>query len=296
MNLRVDAITGSRDVLGTLHALFELTKPGITRMVLATTFLGAVIAPGAVDTGRLLLALVGMALVVGSANALNMYLEGDVDALMARTRNRPIPSGRIEPEAALRFGAALAGLGLPALALVNPTTALLGAFALVSYVWMYTPLKRVSSAAVYVGALPGAIPPLMGWTAMTGAVSAGGLALFAILFVWQIPHFHAIAIFRCGEYERAGLRVLPVTDGLEYTKFSIVALLILQLFVSALPAFTGLAGTGYLVAALALGSAYLGWGLWGLRRDAGAKWARSLFFLSMPYLLAIYGALVLGAL
>jgi protoheme IX farnesyltransferase len=278
-------------------ALFQLTKPGVTRMVVMTTWCGAAMAPGPItDHARLFWALVGTALVVASASALNMYLEADVDALMARTRNRPIPSGRVAPEAALWFGIALAFAGVPVLALlVNPLTAFIGVFALLSYVLVYTPMKRISPLAVWVGAVPGAAPPLMGWTAMTSSVSFGAIAVFLLMLVWQIPHFHAIAIFRSGEYRRAGLRVLPVERGLDYTKFSIVALLILQLFVSALPAFAGLGGLPYVVVATVLGVVYIAWGLVGLRKSAAAPWARSLFAASIPYLLVLFGALVIAS-
>jgi len=294
---RLLARVQTSDAAVPLSALFQLTKPGVTRMVVMTTWCGAAMAPGPVtDYPRLFWALVGTALVVASASALNMYLEADVDALMARTRNRPIPSGRIAPETALWFGIALAFAGLPILALlVNTVTACIGAFALLSYVLVYTPLKRISPLAVWVGAVPGAVPPLMGWSAMTSSISFGAFAVFLLMLVWQIPHFHAIAIFRIGEYRRAGLRVLPVERGLDYTKFSIVVLLILQLFVSALPAFAGLGGLPYIVVAAGLGAIYVAWGLVGLRKSAGAPWARSLFAASIPYLLALLGALVLAS-
>ena len=285
------------DTAALATALFQLTKPGVTRMVIMTTWCGAAMAPGPIaDYRRLVWALLGTALVVASASALNMYLESDVDALMARTRNRPIPSGRISSETALWFGIGLALVGLPMLALlVNTVTAAIGAFALLSYVLVYTPMKRVSPLAVWVGAVPGAAPPLMGFAAMTGSVSFAAFAVFLVMLVWQIPHFHAIAIFRAGEYRRAGLAVLPVERGLDYTKFSIVLLLILQLFVSALPAFAGLGGLPYVIVASVLGAFYVGWGLVGLRKSAGAPWARSLFAASIPYLLALLGALVVAS-
>ena len=276
-----------------LGALVQLTKPGVTRMVVATTFIGAAAVPGPLgDWATVAFALLGTALVVGAANALNMVLEADVDALMERTRDRPIPSGRLSPEAGLATGVALAAVGLAVLAArVNWTTAALGALALAVYVLAYTPLKRVTPFAVWVGAVPGAVPPLLGWTSVTGEIGAAGLSLFLLLLVWQIPHFHAIAIFRSADYERAGLRVLPVVHGLEHTKLSIAVLLVLQLFASALPAFLGLGGVPYLAVATVLGAGYLAWGLAGLRRGAGARWARTLFFLSMPYLLGVLGAL-----
>lgn len=283
-----------RDARAFVRALIELSKPRITRMVLVTTAAGAAMAPGALsDWSRLFWAMIGTALIVASANALNMYLEGDVDALMSRTRGRPIPSGRLEPEVALWFGAGLAAMGLPVLEfLVNPATAFVGGFALLSYVLVYTPMKRFSSLAVWIGAIPGAAPPLMGWTAMTGSLSAAAVSVFLLMFIWQIPHFHAIAVFREDEYTRAGLKVLPAERGLVWTKRTIVLLLVLQLAVSALPAFFGLGGLPYVVAAVVLGVAYLGLGLTGLRSSAGARWARTLFFASMPYLLVLFGLLV----
>ena len=266
-------------------------------MVLVTTACGAAIAPGRIrDYGKFGWALLGTSLIVAAANALNMYLEGDVDALMARTRGRPIPSGRLAPETALWFGTGLAFIGLPILDfLVNPLTAFIGGFSLLSYVLVYTPMKRVSSLAVWIGAVPGAAPPLMGWTAMTGTLSVPGLSLFLLLFIWQIPHFHAIALFRTEEYRRAGLVVLPAARGVNYTKRAIVVLLALQLAVSALPPLVGLGGRAYVVVASVLGAVYFGWGLAGLRPSAGPKWARSLFFASLPYLLVLYGVLVASA-
>lgn len=286
-----------REVTTFLGILVELTKPSVTRMVLATTWCGAVIAPGKLtDYERLAWAMLGTGLIVGAANALNMYLEEDVDARMTRTRERPLPSGRAHPDLALWFGLVLGFSGLPILDyLVNPLTAFVGGLALLSYVLAYTPLKRLSHVAVWVGAIPGAAPPLMGYTAMTGRLDLPGLSLFLLLFIWQIPHFHAIAIYRVAEYRRAGLEVLPNARGLEYTKRAIAVLLVVQLLVSWLPVTAGLGGPLYAAVALTLGAAYLGFGLYGLRERAGARWARALFFASMPYLLALLGVLVATA-
>ncbi len=149
----------------------NLTKPNITTMVLLTTGGGIWLAPGSISWGRVLIALLGTTLVVGAANTLNCYIERDSDKFMARTKNRPLPAGRMNPQAALFFGLALALTSVPALVwLVNPVTGLLGAAALVSYVWVYTPMKRVSPKALLVGAVPGAVPPLLGWTAVTGRI------------------------------------------------------------------------------------------------------------------------------
>jgi heme o synthase len=289
-------VIAPREVFATLTALVQLTKPGVTRMVLATTWCGAAIAPGKLRLDLLAWTLVGTALVVGAANALNMYVEADVDALMSRTRGRPIPSGRISAEVALSFGLVLAFLGIPVLDwLVNPLTAFVAGLSLLVYVLAYTPMKRLSPIAVWVGAVPGAVPPLLGWTSQTGAIGIGGLSLFLVLFVWQVPHFHAIALFRMDEYRRASLKILPVTRGISYTKWSMVAVTALGLAVSALPALAGLGGMTYRVAAIALGAPYFVLALYGLSPNAGAKWARSFFFASMPYLLGLFVALVVGS-
>jgi len=292
----VQSAAAGRDVPGLLLSLVQLTKPRVTRLVMVTMLCGALAAPGSVDLMRLVLALLGTALVVGAANALNMYLERDIDAHMDRTRDRPIPAGRLAPELALWFGIALAIPGLSVLALlVNPLTSLFAAVALLSYVLVYTPLKRVTPFALHVGAVPGAIPPLLGWTSMTNSVSAPALAMFALLFVWQLPHFVAIAIFRQTEYERAGLKVLPAVQGLARAKRVLFGYSLLLLAVSVLPYFMGFAGVFYLVLALFLSAAFAVYSALGLRDSAGPVWARRLFFASMPYLVAVFGALVASA-
>lgn len=282
-----------QDLAATLRALGELIKPGVTRLVLLTTAAGALIAPGSVDALGLAVALLGTGLVVGGANALNMYLERDSDAEMERTRQRPLPSGRLTPDVALWFGVSLAALGLPVLAfMATPMAALLAAVAFASYVFVYTPLKRVLGASLHVGAVPGAIPPLIGWASMTGSLDLGALTLFAILFVWQLPHFLAIAIFRQPDYERAALRVAPPAHARGRTKRWIALYAALLLPVTALPTLAGLASFSYLAVAESAGALFFAYSLAGLRAAAGERWARSLFFLSMPYLVVVYGALV----
>jgi len=215
---------------------------------------------------------------------------------MSRTRGRPIPSGRISGDVALLFGMVLAFVGIPVLdLLVNPLTAFISGLSLLIYVLAYTPMKRLSTLAVWVGAVPGAVPPLLGWTSQTGAIGIGGMSLFLVLFVWQVPHFHAIALFRMDEYRRASLKVLPVTRGIPYTKWTMVAVTAVGFAVSALPALAGLGGTAYRVAAIALGVPYFALALFGLSPSAGPKWARYFFFASMPYLLGLFVALVVGS-
>jgi protoheme IX farnesyltransferase len=283
----------ARDESSLFAAFVQLSKPRVTRMVVLTMWCGAMVAPGAVDLVTLIVALAGTAAVVAAANTFNMVLERDLDARMERTRSRPIPAGRIAPEIALAFGVALAVVGLTSLAvLVNPLTALLAAVALFSYALVYTPLKRVTPYALHVGAIPGAIPPVLGWTSMTGSLAMPAIALFAILFVWQLPHFVAIAIFRQGEYEAAGIRVLPAVRGLPAARRAIVVYSTVQLLVSLVPWAIGFVGPAYLALAVPLGVAYLAHGVWGLRHASGPRWARALFFASMPYLVLIVGSLV----
>jgi len=282
--------------------LVALTKPRVKAMVLLTTAGGLWLGArhgGAdvhVDRWTWIWALLGTALVVGGANALNMYLERDSDGLMARTARRPLPSGRLSPKVALGFGLALSIASVPVLVLgVNATTAMLAVLANLLYVLAYTPLKRRTHWAVQVGAVPGAIPPLLGWTAATARVDLAGLALFAVLFTWQIAHFHAIALFRKGDYARAGLVVMPNVDGDDATRHAIVrwagATVVATL--SLLP--LGIAHQPYAVAAALLGAAWVAVCAVGLRKDATRQSARAAFFASLLHLTALFGALAIDA-
>ncbi len=275
------------------RALVELMKPGVTRLVMVTATCGALAAPRAMDWQRLVLGLIGTALVVGSANALNMYLEHDVDALMTRTASRPLPSGRVSPSLALRFGLLLGALSLPLLTFgVSPVSGLLAALALVLYVAVYTPLKRVTEYALHIGAVPGAMPPLIGYTAVTGELGIEGLLLFAILLVWQLPHFGAITVFRREEYARARLKVVSVQRGVSGARRFIVWHSLLLLAVSLLPTVLGRVGWGYFAVAALSGLVFVLYALFGARSQPTEKWARRQFFLSMPYLVVLYVALV----
>jgi protoheme IX farnesyltransferase len=276
--------------------MFELTKPRVLALVMVTMACGAFIAPGPPAPWTLVLAFLGTALVVGSANALNMYLERDTDALMTRTRRRPLPSGRMQPEIALWFGVGigLAGLGVLIIG-VSWLCAALTLLALLSYVLAYTPLKRVTPLALQVGAIPGAIPPLIGWASVTGSISFQGFTLFLILFVWQLPHFLAISVFRQAEYERAKMQVLPAVRGLRATKRAIAGYSILLVLVTLLPLFLNMAGWVYGLVAGAAGVAFVAYAFRGLRPSAREVWSRALFLASMPYLVVVFGALVASA-
>ncbi len=277
-------------------SLIQLTKPGVAGLVMVTALCGALVAPQPHPVATLLIALFGTALVVGAANALNMVIERETDALMTRTRTRPLPSGRMSVELAVGFAAVLALVGLPLLALrVNMTAALLTAAALGSYVLVYTPLKQASPIALLVGAVPGALPPLIGYASMRGDLGAEAWALFAILFVWQLPHFLAIAIFRREEYARAGHRVLPVVKGVPAAKRAIVGYSALLVLVTLAPYALELVSLPYLVVAGVCGALFFSYALKGLAQSAGDAWAKRLFRASMPYLVIVMATFVVCA-
>ena len=280
--------------LAWFRAIVELAKPRITGMVIITFAGGLWLAPGQIAGWRAIMTLVGTALLVAASNTFNMYLERNFDPLMERTRDRPLPRAALSPETALAFGTLLACAAVPLVFLGgNLLTGILGLAALGSYVVVYTPLKRHSGMALFVGAVPGALPPLMGWTAVTGQLDAPGLALFAILFLWQIPHFLAIATYRANDYARAGFKVLPLAISTRATRVTIV------LFSVGLVAATialeplRVAGLGYLLCAALLGAVFIGWAAAGFRRAAANAWARSLFFYSIVYLTLLFVALVI---
>lgn len=274
-------------------ALFELTKPSITTLVMVTMVSGALAASVPIQATQLLLAMFATACVVGAANAFNMWMERDSDAFMTRTRRRPLPTGRLSPEMVLGFGTLLAVVGLTLLATsVSSLSALLGWLALCSYVLAYTPLKRVTTWSLHVGAVPGAIPPLMGWAAVTGSLSREAFALFAIMFVWQLPHFLAIATFRAPEYERAGLKVMPNVNGAAATERAIIFYSVLLGVVALVPWALGMAGLGYGITALVCSAAFIGCALQGRRSLPTNRWARRLFIASLPYLVVVFAAFV----
>ncbi len=287
----------SRGALAVARDLLALTKPRITTLVLATDAAGATLAPGHVAGRALALSLAGTALIVGSANALNMWWERDIDARMTRTRKRPLPAGRLSPDVALGFGLALAVVSVPMLFMVNVATGLLGLAALLSYVAVYTPLKRHTHLALLVGAVPGAIPPLLGWATVTGTVGLGGWLLFGVLFLWQIPHFAAITIFRAEDYGRAGLQVVSVQHGERAARETIALYAVLLVAATMLFVPFGLAGRYYLGAATGLGAAFLALSLRGLRvgpRFDTNRWAKRVFAFSVVYLPALLIALLVA--
>jgi protoheme IX farnesyltransferase len=270
--------------------MVALVKPRIMVMALLTAAGALSLAPGTANVPTALWLLAGTGLIVGAANALNMWLERDIDCLMARTKNRPLPQGRLQAQTALVFGGILGIAAIPALAMVNPITAALGLLALVLYVGVYTPMKQRSHWAVWVGGVPGAMPALMGWTAATGRIELAGLAVFGVLFFWQVPHFHAIAMYRQRDYEAAGLKTLPSTRGIAAARREIAIYLVVQVAVSFAPVALGVTGIPYLVTAAVLGVLVL---VQGLAGDGSTKWARNVFLASIVYLPLLFAVMVL---
>jgi protoheme IX farnesyltransferase len=272
-----------------------LTKPELTILSVLTALAGYYLGAGGVLQGiGLIHTLLGTAMVGGGSGALNQYIERRFDAQMKRTENRPLPSGRIAPREALLFGLLLSCGGIVYLAVcVNVLTALLAAVTCVTYLSLYTPLKRLTPLATLIGAIPGALPPVMGWTAATGEISSGAMVLFGILFFWQMPHFLSLAWMYRKDYARAGYRLLAVMDP-EGSRTATQALLhtCLLVPVSFLLLRWGGGGVIYGVSAAILGAGFLLFAvLLLLQRTSGA--ARKLFFASLMYLPALMLAMVL---
>lgn len=280
-----------------LRDLVSLSKPRLSSLVIFTGGIGLWLSPGKLAWDRSAGVLAALVLVVAAANTLNNFLERDSDRDMPRTATRPLPMRRLSPRVALVQGLVLTAISVPLLtALANPLTGGLGALALLSYVLVYTPLKRKSSLATIVGALPGAIPPLIGWTSATNALDAGGLALFAVLFTWQLPHFLAIGLYRAEEYAAAGLMVHALEIGPERTRTRALLWTIALVISSAALVWTGVGGwlTGATAALLGLG--FLRRAAQGLRPEADNVWARGLFRYSLVYLTVLFAVMAVDKL
>lgn len=265
-----------------------LTKPRITLLVMATTAFGFKLAGGQEGLWRL---LIGVGLSSAACGALNQWLERELDGKMTRTAKRPLPAGRLDPLSALLFGLALGTFGL---ALLEGLPRLLTAATLAAYLLAYTPLKRLTPQSTWVGAAAGATPPLIGWAAATGSLPPQAWALFAIQFLWQIPHFLALFWLYREDYARAGFKVMPVVypkGGSTAAQIALHSFTVLP--ASLAPSFLGMAGPGYGLAALVLGTAYLGLGM-------RASWTmsaldnRRLFLASLAYLPALFTMLMIG--
>lgn len=284
--------------LSVLVDLFSLTKPRLSSLVIFTSALGLFLAPGSMSYWQIFVAILATSGLVGGACVINCYMEKEIDAKMERTSSRPLPSGRLSSELALSFGLGLITVCLLALWMtINTLTAALGFTAAVVYIFLYTPMKRKTSWALFAGAIPGAIPPLMGWTAMSGEVSAMGWALFGILFVWQLPHFLSISMYHMEDYKKADIKIFPVLIGMRGTLHRIVIWTFVLWAVSLTPYFLGFAHEGYLVLSCLVGAFFSVFALRGYRHQVDSpelmKWSRGYFYGSLVYLPVIFIGLLI---
>ena len=274
---------------------YEMCKPRVVLLMLLCTLVGMFLATSAwVSVSLIVNCLLGVALVAGSAAALNHLIDASVDQKMARTENRPVAQGRVTTVQGLIFVGITGALGLAILAItVNPLTAWLNFFSWLGYGLIYTLyLKRATSQNIVIGGLFGAAPPLFGWTAVTNSIDGGGLLLVLIIFAWTPPHFWALAIDRLEEYKKVDIPMLPITHGVAYTKLHIVLYTILLIISSVLPFVIGMSNVFYLVSALALGAGFLYWSLmmfWDRSPDAPIE----TFKYSILYLALLFLALLI---
>jgi protoheme IX farnesyltransferase len=268
---------------------FALLKPRVMSLVVFTGLAGVLVAPGALHPLLAIVAVICIAIGAGAAGAINMWYDRDIDGLMTRTRDRPLPAGRLRPSKALWLGCVLAVVSVGAMGVwVNLMAAALLFLTIAIYVFVYTIwLKRRTPQNIVIGGASGALPPMIGWAAVTGDVGAGAVVLFLIIFMWTPPHFWALALFRSGDYAKAGVPMLPVVAGMESTRRQILAYAVLLVPITVMPAFTGLAGP--------LSGALLGLlGLWfvyhavRVLRDATVESARAMFRFSLLHLFLIF--------
>ena len=269
-----------------------LTKPDVSFLVVMTTVAGYALGTrGPLDWLRMTHTVFGTTLIAAGTSALNHYFERDTDALMRRTASRPLPSGQLNPLEALWFGLSLIFIGTAYLSLAtNALATLLGILTSISYLCVYTPLKRRTTLATAIGAFPGAVPPLIGWAAARGTISLDAWILFAVLFLWQFPHFDAIAWMYREHYARAGIKMVPVGDREGKRTFrEILMTAALLVPVSLLPAVTGLAGVRYFFGALVLGIMLVEVCLWAAasKSNIRAKWLMHATVLHLPVLLGL---------
>jgi heme o synthase len=268
----------------------ELCKPKVVALMLLTAVVGMYLAtPELVAMSTLLASLLGIGFCAGSAAAINHLVDKRIDAIMARTKQRPIAGGRISVKQALYFAITLAVLGLTTLILfVNMLTAILTLVTLVGYAGIYTGyLKRTTPQNIVIGGLAGAAPPLLGWTAVTNQLDPQALLLVLIIFTWTPPHFWALAIYRIEEYKHADIPMLPVTHGIAFTKLSVLLYTILLLVVSVLPFLVGMSGWFYLIGAALLGIRFLQWAI-TLYRTEEPVIAMRTFRFSIVYLMVLF--------
>jgi protoheme IX farnesyltransferase len=277
----------------TVADFVQLLKPRVMSLVVFTALVGMLLAPGHIHPVLAVTAILCIAVGAGASGAINMWYERDIDALMARTKNRPLPAGRMAPGEALGFGIVLAVGAVTVMGLAaNWTAAALLALTIAFYVFVYTIwLKRRTPQNIVIGGAAGAFPPMVGWAAATGDVSLASLALFAIIFMWTPPHFWALALYRSGDYARAGIPMLPVVAGVRETKRQILVYTVLLIPFVLAPYALDIAGLFYAGAALALSIAFVGAAV-ALWFDATERSARRMFGFSILYLFLLFALLL----
>jgi len=283
-----------RTLMRRMRAFYALTKPRVVSLIVFTAVIGMFLAtPGMVPLQVLLAATLGIALVAGAAAAVNCLVEQNVDALMLRTRWRPLPSGELSSLQTLVFAGVVGGLGLWLLVhYVNALTMWLTLATFVGYAIVYTViLKPMTPQNIVIGGASGAMPPVLGWAAVTGEVTTEAMLLFLIIFAWTPPHFWSLALYRTADYARAGVPMLPVTHGKEYTRLQVLLYTIILIAVSLLPFAVRMSGWLYLAAALALGAVYLGYAV-RLYSAYSDRLAQRCFRYSIVYLAALFAALL----
>ena len=274
---------------------YELTKPRVVLLIVFTAIVGMFLAvPGLPGLVPLVIGSLGIGLAASSAAVVNHVLDARIDINMARTRARPLPQGRITEFQALFFAFVLCVVSMLMLwVLVNPLTAVLTFCSLIGYAVVYTVyLKRATPQNIVIGGAAGAAPPVLGWTAVTGAIHPDALLLFLIIFIWTPPHFWALAIAKKDDYERVGIPMLPVTHGNAYTRQFILLYTVLLVLITVMPYLTGMSGLIYLLTALALGARFL-WYAIRLKSDEGLELPMQVFRYSINYLMILFAALLI---
>jgi len=278
----------------TWHDFYEMCKPRVVMLMILTSLVGMFLAvPGMVPLDVLILGNLGIALVAGSGAVVNHLIDRKIDIMMKRTHNRPVAQGRVEPKQAALFAVILGVAGMVMLLFwVNPMCAWLTLGSFVGYAFIYTGyLKHATPQNIVIGGLSGAMPPLLGWSAVTGGIEADALILVLIIFAWTPPHFWALAIHRKDEYAKSGVPMLPVTHGEYVTKVHIIVYTVILVIVSALPYVSGMSGMPYLVTAMALGAGFLYWSALLMLRPKPTT-AMETFRYSIVYLAILFVALV----
>ena len=284
----------SNNSAATWRDFYEMCKPRVVMLMILTSLVGMFLAvPGMVPVDVLILGNLGIALVASSGAVVNHLIDRKIDVVMKRTHNRPIPQGRVDPRQAAAFAVAIGVLGMAILLLwVNPLSAWLTLASFVGYAFIYTGyLKHATPQNIVIGGLSGAMPPLLGWAAVTGTIEADALILVLIIFAWTPPHFWALAIHRKEEYAKSGVPMLPVTHGEHVTKVHIIVYTVMLVVVSAFPYFSGMSGLLYLASAMVLGAGFMVWSV-KLMVKPGPTTAMDTFKFSIVYLALLFVALV----